>query len=42
MKGSKKEKKRRMGSFFELATTNRKRVNGLNLHQIKSEVLEDY
>ena len=31
-----------LGRFFELATTNRKYVNGLNLHEIKNEVLEDY
>ena len=28
-----------IGRFFELATTNRKYVNGLNLHEIKSQVL---
>ena len=28
--------------FFELATTNRKYVNGVNLHEIKDEILEDY
>ena len=27
--------------FFELATTNKKYVNGLNLHEIKNEFLED-
>ena len=31
-----------IGRFFELATTDRKYVNGLNLHEIKKEVLEDY
>ena len=31
-----------LGSFFELATANRKYVNGLNLHEIKSEILEDH
>ena len=31
-----------LGRFFELATTNRKYVNGLNLHEIKNEFLEDY
>ena len=30
------------GRFFELATTNRKYVNGLNLHEIKNEILEEY
>ena len=30
------------GRFFELATTNRKHVNGLNLHEIKNEIFEDY
>ena len=29
-------------SFFELATTNRKYVNGLNLHENKNEILENY
>ena len=28
--------------FFEIATTNRKYLNGLNLHEIKNEILEDY
>ena len=28
--------------FFELATTDREYVNGLNLHEIKKEILEDY
>ena len=28
-----------IGRFFELATTNRKKVNGLNLHEIKNEIL---
>ena len=31
-----------IGRFFELATTNRQYVNGLNLHEIKNEILEDY
>ena len=31
-----------IGRYFELATTNRKYVNGLNLHEIRNEVLEDY
>ena len=31
-----------IGRFFELATTDGKYVNGLNLHEIKNEVLEDY
>ena len=31
-----------IGRFFELATTNRNYVNGLNLHEIKNEILEDY
>ena len=31
-----------VGRFFELAKTNRKYVNGLNLHEIKNEYLEDY
>ena len=30
-----------LGRFFELATTNRKDVNGLNLHEVKNEILED-
>ena len=30
-----------LGRFFELATANRKYVNGLNLHEIKNEILED-
>ena len=29
-----------LGRFFELATTNRKYANGLNLHEIKNEILE--
>ena len=28
--------------FFELATTDREYVKGLNLHEIKNEILEDY
>ena len=31
-----------IGRFFELATTDRKYVNGLNLHEIKNEILEDF
>ena len=31
-----------IGRFFELATTDRKYINGLNLHEIKNEILEDY
>ena len=30
------------GRFLELATSNRKYVNGLNLNEIKNEILEDY
>ena len=31
-----------IGRFFELATTDRKYGNGLNLHEIKDEISEDY
>ena len=31
-----------LGRFFELATTNKIYVNGLNRHEIKNEILEDY
>ena len=31
-----------IGRFFELATIDRKYNNGLNLHEIKIEILEDY
>ena len=31
-----------IGRFYELATTDRQYVNGLNLHEIKNEILEDY
>ena len=31
-----------LGSSFEIATTNRNYVNGLNLHEIKDEIAEDY
>ena len=31
-----------IGRFFELATTDRKYVNGLNLHEIKNENVEDF
>ena len=30
------------GTFFELATTNGKYVNGLYLHEMKNEILEEY
>ena len=30
------------GDIFELATTNKKYVNGLNLHEIESKNLDDY
>ena len=30
------------GRFYELATTNKIYVNGLNLHETKNEILEDY
>ena len=30
------------GRIFELATANTKYVNGLNLHEIESEILLDY
>ena len=30
-----------IGRFFELATTDKKYVNGLNLHEIKNEILND-
>ena len=30
------------GRFFELATTNKNYVNGLNLHEIKIEFIRDY
>ena len=30
------------GRFFELAITNKRYVIGLNLHEIKNEILEDY
>ena len=46
MKEDKKKRKygRRhtIGRFFELATTGREYVDGLNLHEIKDEILEDY
>ena len=28
--------------FFESATTDKRYVNGLNLHEIRNEILEDY
>ena len=31
-----------IGRFSELATTGRKYVNGLKLHEIKNEILEEY
>ena len=31
-----------LSRFFELAKTDKKHVNGLNLHETKNEVLEDY
>ena len=31
-----------IGRFLELATTNKRYVNGLNLHEIKNKFLEDY
>ena len=31
-----------LGRFFEIATTNKRYVNGLNLHESKNEILEDY
>ena len=31
-----------LGRFFELATSNKIYVNNLNLHEIKSEILQDY
>ena len=31
-----------IGRFFELATTDRKYVNGLNLHEIKNEILGEH
>ena len=31
-----------MGRFFELATTNKRFANSLNLYEIESEILEDY
>ena len=31
-----------IGRFFELATSNKKYVNNLNLHEIKNEVLQGY
>ena len=30
-----------LGRFFELATSNKKYVNNLNLHEIKNKILED-
>ena len=31
-----------LGRFFELATSKKTSVNGLDLHEIKNEILEDY
>ena len=31
-----------IGRVFKLATTDREYVNGLNLHEIKIDILEDY
>ena len=31
-----------VGRFFELATTDREYVYGLNIHEIKNDILEDY
>ena len=31
-----------LGRFFEVATTNKIYVNGLNLHEIENEILRDY
>ena len=31
-----------LGKFFELATSNKKYFNNLNLHEIKNEILQDY
>ena len=31
-----------IGRFFEIATTNKRYVNGLNLHEIENEILEYY
>ena len=31
-----------IGRFFDLATTKKKYVNGLNLHEIKSEILQNH
>ena len=31
-----------LGRFFELATTNKRYVNGRNLHETKREILDDY
>ena len=47
MKESKKEKLKKTKvlvsiRFFELATTNKNYVNGLSLHEAKSEILLDY
>ena len=41
MKDDKEEKDIDLGSFFEFATTNKGYVNGLNLNEIKIEILED-
>ena len=31
-----------LGRFLEIATSNKKYVNNLNLHEIKNEILQDY
>ena len=31
-----------LGRFFESATTNKRYVNGLTLHEVKSEVVKEY
>ena len=31
-----------LGRFFELATSSKRYVNGLKLHKIENEILEDY
>ena len=52
MKKRKKNKKREskkimvedidIGRFFELSTTNKRCVNGVNLHEIRKEILKNY
>ena len=31
-----------LGRFFEFATSNKIYVNGLNLHEIKNDIIQDY